>query len=99
MEEFESQDLRELKGQSITLQVGVGITERRIDKYLHGRFRNLSRHFLQDAIRSGAIKVNGQPVKPSFRLSPGDHIDMLIPEPPSKEIDAGRHPAERPLRR
>jgi 23S rRNA pseudouridine1911/1915/1917 synthase len=66
--------------------VGVGITERRIDKYLHGRFSNLSRHFLQDAIRSGAVKVNGQPVKPSFRLSHGDKIDVVIPEPPSKDI-------------
>ena len=94
MEEFESQDLRELKGQSITLQVGVGITERRIDKYLHGRFRNLSRHFLQDAIRSGAIKVNGQPVKPSFRLSHGDRIEMVIPEPPSKDIEPENIPLD-----
>jgi 23S rRNA pseudouridine1911/1915/1917 synthase len=66
--------------------VGVGITERRIDKYLHGRFSNLSRHFLQDAIRSGAVKVNGQPVKPSFRLTHGDKIEIVIPEPPSKDI-------------
>jgi 23S rRNA pseudouridine1911/1915/1917 synthase len=86
MEEFESQDLQQLKGQALTLHVGVGITERRIDKYLHGRFSNLSRHFLQDAIRSGAVKVNGQPVKPSFRLSHGDKIDIVIPEPPSKDI-------------
>jgi 23S rRNA pseudouridine1911/1915/1917 synthase len=86
MEEFESQDLRQLKGRAITLRVGVGITERRIDKYLHGRFRNLSRHFLQDAIRAGAVTVNGKPVKPSFNLSHGDQIDMVIPEPPSKNI-------------
>jgi 23S rRNA pseudouridine1911/1915/1917 synthase len=66
--------------------VGIGITERRVDKYLHGRFRNLSRHFLQDAIRSGSVKVNGQPVKPSFRLSPGDVVELVIPEPPSKDI-------------
>ncbi len=70
----------------MTLHVGIGITERRIDKYLHGRFRNLSRHFLQDAIRSGSVKVNGQPVKPSFRLSPGDVVELVIPEPPSKDI-------------
>ncbi|MBN1506286.1 MAG: RluA family pseudouridine synthase [Sedimentisphaerales bacterium] len=94
MEEFESQDLQELQGKPLTLHVGVGITERRIDKYLHGRFRNLSRHFLQDAIRAGAIKVNDQPVKPSFRLSPGDRIDMVIPEPPSKDIQPENIPLD-----
>jgi 23S rRNA pseudouridine1911/1915/1917 synthase len=87
MEEFESQDLQELKGRSLTLHVGVAIKERRIDKYLHGRFRNLSRHFLQDAIRSGAVTVNGQSVKPSFRLTHRDVIELTIPEPPSKEIE------------
>jgi 23S rRNA pseudouridine1911/1915/1917 synthase len=86
MEEFESQDLQDLQGRPLTLHVGVGVSERRIDKYLHGRFRNLSRHFLQDAIRSGAVKVNGEPIKPSFRLSHGDQIDLVIPEPPSKDI-------------
>jgi 23S rRNA pseudouridine1911/1915/1917 synthase len=86
MEDFESQDLQELKGRPLTLHVGVGITERRIDKYLHGRFRNLSRHFLQDAIRAGSVKVNSEPVKPSFRLTPGDVIEMVLPEPPSKNI-------------
>ncbi len=80
-------ELRDLIGQSLTLHVGIGITERRLDKYLHGRFRNLSRHFLQEAIRAGAVKVNGQPVKPSFRLSPGDIIELVIPEPPSKNIE------------
>jgi 23S rRNA pseudouridine1911/1915/1917 synthase len=79
-------ELRDLIGRPLTLHVGIGITERRIDKYLHGRFRNLSRHFLQDAIRSGSVKVNGQPVKPSFRLSPGDVVDLVIPEPPAKDI-------------
>jgi 23S rRNA pseudouridine1911/1915/1917 synthase len=73
-------------GSPLTLHVGVGITERRIDKYLHGRFRNLSRRFLQDAIRQGAVKVNGQQVKCSFQLSHGDTIDMVMPEPPSRDI-------------
>ena len=80
-------ELRDLRGRPVTLHVGVGIRERRVDKYLHGRFRNLSRHFLQAAIRSGSVKVNGNPVKPSFRLTHHDIIEMVIPEPPSKEIE------------
>jgi 23S rRNA pseudouridine1911/1915/1917 synthase len=70
----------------LTLHVGVSIKERRIDKYLHGRLRNLSRRFIQDAIKDGAVKVNGKTVKPSFKLSHGDTINLIVPEPPSKEI-------------
>ncbi|MEN6426466.1 MAG: RluA family pseudouridine synthase [Phycisphaerales bacterium] len=79
-------ELQDLRGRPVTLHVGVGITERRLDKYLHGRYRNLSRHFLQDAIRSGGVTVNGKPAKPSLKLQHGDIIQMVIPEPPSKEI-------------
>jgi 23S rRNA pseudouridine1911/1915/1917 synthase len=79
-------ELQDLRGQQLTLHVGVGITDRRLDKYLHGRFRNLSRHFLQDAIRSGGVKVNGKPAKPSQQLRHRDVIEMVLPEPPSKTI-------------
>jgi 23S rRNA pseudouridine1911/1915/1917 synthase len=73
-------------GKPLTLYVGHTIKDRRIDKYLHGRFRNLSRQFIQDAIKTGNAKVNGKIVKPSFKLTTGDRIDLVIPEPPSKEI-------------
>ena len=70
----------------LTLHVGHSIKERRLDKYLHGRFSNLSRRFIQDAIKAGSVKVNGKIAKPSFKLSPGDKIDLTLPKPPSKEI-------------
>jgi len=70
----------------LTLYVGHTIKERRIDKYLHGRFRNLSRRFIQNAINEGKVKVNDKIVKPSFKLSTGDKIDLRVPEPPSKQI-------------
>ena len=68
------------------LHVGSSIKERRLDKYLHGRFTNFSRRFIQDAIKAGTVKVNGKIGKPSLKLSPGDVIDMTLPEPPSKDI-------------
>ena len=69
------------------LQVGSSIKERRIDKYLHGRFSNFSRSMIQKHISAGNVKVNGKEVKPSFKLSPGDEIDLTLPELPSKEIE------------
>lgn len=80
-------DLPDDNDQPLTLHVGVSIKERRVDKYLHGRFRNLSRRFIQNAIKSGAVKVNGKPVRPSFKLSHGDTIDFVVPAPPSKDIE------------
>lgn len=68
------------------LHVGHSIRERRLDKYLHARFSNLSRSFIQNAIKQGAVKVNGKIAKQSQKLSPGDKIDFTPPEPPSKEI-------------
>ncbi len=70
----------------LILHVGNAIKERRLDKYLHNRFNNLSRRFIQDAIKAGSVKVNGKIAKQSFKLSPGDKIDLTLPEPPSKEI-------------
>jgi 23S rRNA pseudouridine1911/1915/1917 synthase len=69
-----------------TLHVGSSIKQRRIDKYLHSRFSNLSRAMIQKQITAGAVKVNGKVVKASFKLSPGDKIELTVPTPPSKEI-------------
>ncbi len=79
-------DENEMALEALALQVGNSIKERRVDKYLHGRFSNYSRAMLQEIIRAGAVKVNGKIVKQSFKLSPGDKIDMTLPELPSKEI-------------
>jgi len=83
----------EARYEPLTLQVGNSIKERRVDKYLHARFSNFSRVMLQNIIKAGAVKVNGQTVKPSFKLNPGDKIDLTLPELPSKEIE----PEEIPL--
>ena len=70
----------------LTLRVGNSIKERRVDKYLHGRYHNYSRVMIQEIIKAGAVKINGKIVKPSFKLSPGDKIELTLPELPSKEI-------------
>ena len=70
----------------LTLQVGNSIKERRLDKYLHSRFGSFSRVMIQKQIGAGAVKVNGKIVKSSFKLSPGDKMDLTLPELPGKEI-------------
>ena len=48
---------------------------------------------IQNVIKAGGVKVNGKVVKSSFQISPGDIIDLILPELPSKEIT----PEEIPL--
>ena len=81
-----SDDKPESADEAQQLHVGHSIRERRLDKYLHGRFSNLSRSFIQTAIKQGAVKVNGKIAKQSLKLSPGDIIDFAPPEPPNKDI-------------
>ena len=71
----------------LTLRVGPSIKERRIDKYLHGRFSNYSRQMLQEIIKAGGATVNGKRVKQSFQLSPGDTIELTLPELPTRDIE------------
>jgi 23S rRNA pseudouridine1911/1915/1917 synthase len=66
--------------------VGSSIKQRRLDKYLHGRLSEMSRNFIQEVIKTGAVKVNGKIAKQSLKLSPGDEIDLVLPERPAKEI-------------
>jgi len=70
----------------LKLKVGRSIKDRRIDKYLHGRFSNFSRASLQKLIKEGSVKVNSESVKASFQLSPGDVIELTLPEQEKKEI-------------
>jgi 23S rRNA pseudouridine1911/1915/1917 synthase len=70
----------------LILRVGSALQERRLDKYLHGRYSNYSRVMLQDVIKAGGVKVNGRPAKSSFKLSPGDLIEIALPELPRTEI-------------
>ena len=81
-----SDEKSESAGVTEQLHVGHSIRERRLDKYLHGRFSNLSRSFIQNSIKQGAVKVNGKIAKQSQKLNPGDIIDFAPPEPPSKDI-------------
>ncbi len=74
-------------GEPQTLRVGRSLQHRRIDRYLHGRFSNYSRVMIQTIIKEGGVKVNGRPVKASYRLNPDDRIEVTLPELPSYEIE------------
>ena len=70
----------------LTLKVGQAIKDRRIDKYLQGRFRQFSRTTIQKLIKEQAVTVNGSPVKQSCKLNPKDRLDLILPPPETREI-------------
>lgn len=58
----------------------------RIDKYLHSRIEGISRNKIQITARAGNILVNGEAVKPNYKVKPGDSISIVMAHPP-REIE------------
>lgn len=58
----------------------------RIDKYLSSRIENTSRTRIQNAANAGNILVNNSPVRPNYKVKPGDMVQIVLPVPP-KEIE------------
>lgn len=51
----------------------------RLDLYLSGKLTDLSRGYLQRLIEQGAVLVDGQERRPSFKVTPGQVIEVQIP--------------------
>ena len=61
-----------------------GQTTLRIDKFLFNKLENTSRSRIQSAANAGNILSNGSPVKPNYRVKPGDIVTIVLPHPPRK---------------
>ncbi|MEP1033932.1 RluA family pseudouridine synthase [Ekhidna sp.] len=57
----------------------------RIDKFLMDRLPNVTRNKVQAGIKDGFVKVNGNDVKPNYKVHPEDEISVMLPEPPKDE--------------
>ncbi len=66
----------------------------RIDKFLFNRIINVSRNKIQTAAKAGTILVNDRPVKPNYKVRPGDVISVVLSHPPR---DTEIVPEELPL--
>ncbi len=59
----------------------------RLDKYLTSRIPFMSRSQIQRMIDDGAAMVNGKPARASTKLRLDDAITIVLPPPPSGEIE------------
>ena len=64
----------------ITVQTG------RIDKVLTSLEPEITRSQLKNLINDGHVTVNGQAVKPKYKVQAGDKISLVKPEPQSLEL-------------
>lgn len=53
----------------------------RIDKFLMDRVERVSRNKLQNAIKAGAVTVDGKEVKANYKVRPNENIRLLLPRP------------------
>lgn len=58
----------------------------RIDRYLSGCLEDLSRSYIQKLVKDGNICVDGRIVKANYKLSAGEEIRVLVPEPEVPDI-------------
>lgn len=60
--------------------------DKRLDKYLTDRITFMSRTQLQKLIDGGGVLVNGRLPRSSTKLHAGDVVEVVVPEPPAKNI-------------
>ncbi len=60
----------------------------RIDKFLVNQLPNTSRTRIKNASLTGSILVNGQAVKVSYKIRPGDKVQLMLPYPPPPSLEA-----------
>ena len=58
----------------------------RLDLFLAEVHREFSRSRIQSLVRDEWVTVNDKPVKPGYRLKPGDHVIIGIPHPVQADI-------------
>src|SRR5215813_1983310 len=70
------------EGETITLNITASDAGQRLDAFLASQISHWSRARLQRLIEDGDVLVNGQTVKPSYKLRNDDQVEIdLVPLP------------------
>jgi len=66
----------------------------RLDRYVADVMTDLSRTYLQTLIDEGQVLVDGQSRRAAFKITPGQHVTVAIPETTEVEIEAQELPLD-----
>ena len=70
------------------------LEEERIDKCLSALIDSLSRSFIQKMIKDGAVRVNGMPVKGSYRVKAEELVEFDLPKTRMPDIEPENIPLD-----
>ncbi|NLR90305.1 RluA family pseudouridine synthase [Flammeovirga sp. SR4] len=86
--------LSERQFDELRIEVDPKQTALRIDRFLVDRIPNLSRNRIQTGLKEGHFVVNGLPVKPNYKVMPGDVVMVFMPKPRSQELEPQNIPLD-----
>lgn len=66
----------------------------RIDKYLNETLPDVSRSYIQKVIKDNGIYVDAKPVKSNYRVTAGQRVEVVLPEPVALDIQAENIPLD-----
>ncbi len=78
----------------ISVSVQESDNGKRLDTFLSEHFKEISRSHIQRLIKSKNVFVNQQMRKNSFRVSEGEQIEIILPEPPAFQLQAEEIPLD-----
>lgn len=82
--DFDSGEIEPL--QRVKLIVETEAAGRRLDAYLASVLPDLSRSYLQHLIGSGNVQVDGADRKQNYRVTSGESIEIMVPEPQPHDL-------------
>lgn len=74
--------------ETYTFIAGEEQKKQRIDKYLTEELTEFSRSRIQKLLEEEQVRVNGKAVKANYKLTPGDEVELVIPEAVEMDIPA-----------
>jgi 23S rRNA pseudouridine1911/1915/1917 synthase len=77
------QSLQQPASRLVSLQVGEEDAHQRIDIFITMKCDGYSRVFLRKVLSEGHVRLDGKPVKPSFKVQPGQQVEIDLPPLPS----------------
>lgn len=87
-EAFDPSEEEDALYEHYTLTAADGQKGMRVDKFLCNLLPQTSRSRIKHASQAGSISANGQPVKVSYKVKPGDVVRLMLPFPPVPVIAA-----------
>ena len=80
------------------LEVTPDFDGKRIDQCLAASFSDCSRSFLQKLLKDGKVSINGKTQKASSKVTAGDAVLVLFPEPEELNVEPENIPLTSPRR-